>query len=142
MDPGQRDVVVDVERVDGSQVGVSVCERQQVRVVDGHLKLGAGAEDLQLERLPLDEGEPRQLPLFLSPPFIDAAVPDDHLIAALVEARVEVENQVTRGGQIHCELVSVGFDGSSDGDEQFVVNSSLKTLVIRNRQTLGSSRSR
>lgn len=36
-DPGQREVVVDVESLDVSQVGDTMLEVQQVSVVDGHL---------------------------------------------------------------------------------------------------------
>lgn len=52
MDLGQVEVIVDVEYVDGSQVPDPVLERQQVRVVDGHLKLCVGAEDLHLQQNP------------------------------------------------------------------------------------------
>lgn len=44
-----------------------------------------------------------QLSLLATPLFGDAAVPDDHLPAVLVETRVEVEGQVARCGQIHCD---------------------------------------
>lgn len=52
-------------------------------------------QTLDLERLPPAEGEVRQLPLLRPPLLADAAVPDDHLLAVLVKARVEVEGQVT-----------------------------------------------
>lgn len=37
VDPGQCEVVVDVESLDVSQVGDTMLEVQQVSVVDGHL---------------------------------------------------------------------------------------------------------
>ena len=50
MDLGQVEVIVDVERVDGSEVGDPVSVLQQVGAVDGHLKLPVGAKDLYLQR--------------------------------------------------------------------------------------------
>lgn len=50
MDPGQSEVVVDMEAVDGPQAGDPVLVGQQVVVVDGHLKLVIRAEDLQLQQ--------------------------------------------------------------------------------------------
>lgn len=50
VEPGQLEVVVDAECVDGPQVGDPVSECQQVRVVDGHLILTVGAADLQLQQ--------------------------------------------------------------------------------------------
>lgn len=54
-----------------------------------------------LERLPLDEGEMLQLSLLGTPPLGDAAVPDDHLLAILVETRVQMEGQVPWCGHVH-----------------------------------------
>lgn len=148
VDLGQFDVVVDVEPDDGSQVGDAVPELQQMRVIDGHPKLFRGAEDLHLERLALHEGEALQVSLLLAPLLADAAVPHDHLLAALIEARVEVESQIIRCIQIHCELVCSGRDGSFNGDQLFVMKSTRKILFVRNCQTLlrgnrkGRSRSR
>lgn len=56
-----------------------------------------------LEWLPLDKREPLEISLFSPPLIVDAAVPDYHLIATLVEARVEMEGQVACCGQIHCD---------------------------------------
>lgn len=53
------------------------------------------------ERLSRGEGKVSQLSLLRPPLIADAAVPDDHLPATLVEARVKVEGQVTSRGQIH-----------------------------------------
>lgn len=50
MDLGQGQVIVDVEPVDGAQVGDSVFELQQVGAVHGHLKLAVGAQDLHLQQ--------------------------------------------------------------------------------------------
>lgn len=50
MDPGQSEVVVDMEAVDGPQVVDPVLVGQQVIVVEGHLKLAVSAEDLQLQQ--------------------------------------------------------------------------------------------
>lgn len=44
-----------------------------------------------------------ELSLLLPPLFVNTTVPDDHLIAVLIEARVEVEGQVAICVQIHCE---------------------------------------
>lgn len=54
-----------------------------------------------LERLSRAEGKVSQLSLLPSPLTTDAAVPDNHLPATLVEARIKVEGQVTSHGQIH-----------------------------------------
>lgn len=48
-----------------------------------------------LKGLSLDKGEVLQLSLFWPPLVANEAVPDDHLPAILIEARVEVEGQVT-----------------------------------------------
>lgn len=123
-------------------------ELQQMRVVDGHLKLAPGAEDLHLEWLSMDEGEALQVSLLLAPLLADAAVPDDHLLAVLIETRVEVESQIIGCIQIHGELVCSGPDGSFDGDQKFVMKSTRKMLFVWNCQTLlrgnrdGRSRSR
>lgn len=54
------------------------------------------------KRISWDEREGFQLSLLRSPLLVDQAVPDDHLLAVLVEARVEVEGQVRPiGGQVH-----------------------------------------
>lgn len=50
MDLGQGEVVVDVESIDGPQIGDPVFVSQQVRLVDGHLILSTAAEDLYLQR--------------------------------------------------------------------------------------------
>lgn len=50
MDLGQGEVVVDADSVDGAQIGDPVSVRQQVRVVDSHLILAGGAEDLNLQQ--------------------------------------------------------------------------------------------
>ena len=50
VDLGEADVVEDVEHIDGSQVADPVMERQDMRVVDGDLKLFVGAQDLHLQR--------------------------------------------------------------------------------------------
>lgn len=50
------------------------------------------------------EGEGVQLSLLRSPSLVDEAVPDEHLAAVLVEARVEVEGDViVIGGHVHGE---------------------------------------
>lgn len=54
-----------------------------------------------LKILPRHKREVLQLPLLFAPLFTDAAVSDNHLLAALVEARVEVEGDVTSCGQVH-----------------------------------------
>lgn len=55
-----------------------------------------------LKRHSRDEGKGGQLPLLRSPSVVDPAVPDNHLVAVLVEARVEVEGDVgAPGGQVH-----------------------------------------
>lgn len=55
-----------------------------------------------LKRHSRDEGKGVQLSLLRSPLLVDAAVPDNHLVAVLVEARVEVEGNVgALGGQVH-----------------------------------------
>lgn len=56
-----------------------------------------------LERLSRVEGKVSQLSLLHPPLTVDAAVPDNHLPATLVEARVKVEGQVMSCGQIHCD---------------------------------------
>lgn len=50
MDLGQGEVVVDVDSIDGPQIGDPVSVRQQGRLVDGHPILVAGAEDLNLQQ--------------------------------------------------------------------------------------------
>lgn len=50
MDLGQGEVVVDPDGLDGAQIGDPVLVRQQVSVVDSHLILAAGAEDLNLQQ--------------------------------------------------------------------------------------------
>lgn len=57
-------------------------------------------EIFDLEWLSLNKGELGQLSLLTSPNIADAAVPDNHLLAVLIEARVEVEGQVTWCSQI------------------------------------------
>lgn len=54
-----------------------------------------------LERPSRVEGKVFQFSLLRPPLTVDAAVPDDHLPATLVEARVKVEGQVMCRGQIH-----------------------------------------
>lgn len=57
-----------------------------------------------LKRHSRDEGKGGQLSLLRSPPLVDIAVPDNHLVAVLVEARVEVEGDVRAlSGQVHGE---------------------------------------
>lgn len=56
-----------------------------------------------LERLSRAEGKVSQLSLLHPPLIANAAVPDDHLPATVVEARVKVEGQVMWRGQIHCD---------------------------------------
>lgn len=47
-----------------------------------------------LKRLTLDEGKVLQISLLFAPFFADAAVSDDHLLALLIESRVEVKGQI------------------------------------------------
>lgn len=47
-----------------------------------------------LKWLSQDKGEVLQLSLLFPPLLLDAAVPDDHPLPVLVEARVEVKGQV------------------------------------------------
>lgn len=55
-----------------------------------------------LKRHSSDEGKGGQLSLLRSPRLVDTAVPDNHPVAVLVEARVEVEGNVRAlGGQVH-----------------------------------------
>lgn len=49
VDLGQAEVVVDLDGVDGPEVSDPVSERQQMRLVDGHIILTVGAKDLQLQ---------------------------------------------------------------------------------------------
>lgn len=55
-----------------------------------------------LKRLSWHKGEVTR-PLLSSPLVADAAVADDHLLVVLVEARVEVEGDVTGFANIHCD---------------------------------------
>lgn len=123
-DSREAEVVVDADGPDGAQVSDAVLVRQQVFVVDGHLKVAVGAENLYLQqnkrsatsradgparettpdlkRLTRGEGEGLQLSLLRPPLLVDEAVPDDRLAAAVIEARVEVEGHVTTvGGHVH-----------------------------------------
>lgn len=54
-----------------------------------------------LKGLSLDKGEVLGVSLLFTPPPSDAAVPNHHLPATLVEARVEVEGQVIGRTNIH-----------------------------------------
>lgn len=104
--------------------------------VDGHFELVRRAQDLHLKRLTPDEGEMVQFPFLSAPLSFDEAVPDDHRLVVLVESRVEVEGEVVAFAQIHSELVSVAVDGSTDGDEEFVVDSLMQSFRVGNPQIL------
>lgn len=102
---------------------------KQVGVVDRHLKLVVGAQDLHLQkqkqnmlltcphdgafkdsctllsmsnlkRLSLDEGKVLQVSLLFAPVFAHAAVSDDRLPAALIESRVEVKDQIVGRAEV------------------------------------------
>lgn len=90
--------------------------------VDGHFILTGGAQDLHLKLLATDEGK-SGLSLLLVPSSPPEAVHDDHLLAILIESRVEVKGNVAATTQIHSELFGIGLDSSSNGYEQFVINS-------------------
>lgn len=129
---GQRDVVVHIHAADGPVRPVFKLE--QVRVVHCNSEAGRSHQDLHLEAPSWSEREAsRQLALFTAPLLPNLAVPHNHLLPALVKARVKVEYDVLARVEVNDELVGVVFDSSSDGDE--LVLQSVRTLVIeRHRQ--------
>lgn len=143
-DIGQRQVVVDVELVDGSQVGDSMIVVQMhippgININHVHAEPLVRARDLHLKRLSRGEGEEIERSLLLPPRPPDAAVPDDHLLAVFVEAGVEVEGQISlrsmSHGQIHRDLDGVGgYDDSSDGYDESIIDAVGKHLRVRNPQ--------
>lgn len=50
VDSGQGEVLVDAETIDGPQVRDPMLVREQVFIVDGHLELTVGAQDLELQQ--------------------------------------------------------------------------------------------
>lgn len=131
IDVCEDDIMQDVDSVNLVELSDAVTELKQWNVVHRHPEGLRGAQDLHLKRAPKREREGTlQVPLFCAPAFTQFVVADDHLLAPLVEAGVDVKGNVVASQEVHCEHFSIRFHVAQDSHHHFVIHPSGQVQVV------------
>lgn len=115
VDGRERDVMQDVDAVDLVDLSDTVLKFKGGCVVDDHLELSEGAEDLHLKVMSRHERKrPQKLPLLFPPAFPQFMIADQNRFSSFVESRVDMKGDIVTAQEVDREHFSIWFNLSSD----------------------------